>query len=86
MIDFFRYFFRDLKLKFREKDEDNDIKVLSPNEDIPKDDIYIESLLKAIKHKKALNIALSGPYGAGKSSIIESFKKHYKEFNCINIS
>lgn len=86
MIDFFRDFFRNLKLKFIEKGEDNDIKVLSPNEDIPKDDIYIESLLKAIKHKKALNIALSGPYGAGKSSIIESFKKHYKEFNCINIS
>ncbi|MDZ5253777.1 hypothetical protein [Clostridium sp. LIBA-8841] len=73
-------------MNFIEKEKENNIKVLSPNDDLPKDDIYIRTLLEAIKNKKALNIALSGPYGAGKSSVIESFKKHYEEFKCINIS
>jgi len=36
-------------------------------------DIYIELLKNGIKDPKVKNIALSGPYGSGKSSIIQKF-------------
>ena len=36
-------------------------------------DEYFEALNWAFKNKKVKNIALTGPYGAGKSSVIETF-------------
>lgn len=38
--------------------------------------IYKEALDNALNDKNNTNIALSGSYGSGKSSIIESYKKH----------
>ena len=35
--------------------------------------LYIEALEWALKNERIKNIALTGPYGSGKSSIIESF-------------
>ncbi len=46
--------------------------------DIQNGDEYLNALSWALKNKRVKNIALAGPYGAGKSSIIESFlKKHW---------
>ncbi|MBU3109662.1 hypothetical protein [Clostridium gasigenes] len=59
---------------------------LTPKDDIETNDNYLETLKWAIENEKLNNIAISGPYGSGKSSIIESFKKNHKEYKYINIS
>lgn len=68
------------------------IKLLSPKDDLPKDDEYIEFLKGALLTKDICNIALSGEYGSGKSSIIRSFlkinesEKTKDRLKCISIS
>ena len=49
---------------------------LLPIDSIQNNAEYIRALSWAFKNKRIKNIALTGPYGAGKSSIIESFLKH----------
>lgn len=46
---------------------------LTPIDSIENGDEYIEALNWAFQNKKVKNVALTGPYGAGKSSIIETF-------------
>ena len=58
---------------------------LAPIDNIENGDKYIEALNWAFQNKKVKNIALTGPYGAGKSSVIETFlaqddKKNNKGF------
>lgn len=70
---------------------DSDIKnlkyvSLSPVDDIEKSDTYFSALDWAIKDEKVSNIALSGPYGSGKSSIIQSYLKKNPHLHYINIS
>lgn len=43
-------------------------------------------LEKSIRHTEVYNICISGDYGSGKSSIIESFKFKFPNFKCLNIS
>ncbi len=50
---------------------------LAPTDQADKDGIYSEALLFATTDPKVTNIALTGPYGSGKSSIIQSFRKRY---------
>lgn len=59
---------------------------LTPKDNIKKESNYIKSLKWAIDNENIRNIAISGPYGSGKSSIIESFKRHHREHRYINIS
>lgn len=55
----------------------NEFTDLAPIDDIKNGAEYLKALHWAIKKKKVKNIALAGPYGAGKSSIIDTYlKKH----------
>lgn len=52
---------------------------LAPTDEADKAGVYSEALLFATSNPKVLNIALTGPYGSGKSSIIQSFLKKYRK-------
>ena len=52
---------------------------LAPIDDITNGDEYLNALDWALKNKKVKNIALAGPYGAGKSSVIETYLKEHKK-------
>ncbi|WP_348629873.1 hypothetical protein [Mesorhizobium sp. M7A.F.Ca.US.005.03.1.1] len=51
---------------------------LAPTDQADKAGVYSEALLFATTDPKVNNIALTGPYGSGKSSIIQSFLKRYR--------
>lgn len=51
---------------------------LAPTDKADKTGIYSEAILFATNNTKVSNIALTGPYGSGKSSIIKSFLKMYQ--------
>lgn len=62
------------RLQEKKKNEFTD---LAPIDDIENGAEYLKALHWAIKKEKVKNIALAGPYGAGKSSIIDTYlKKH----------
>ena len=56
-----------------------ELRDLAPIDDVENFDTYEQVLNWAFKNEKAKNIALSGPYGSGKSSIIETYLKRHKE-------
>lgn len=63
------------------------LETLTPTADADEDDIYKSALKNAIDNTKNLNIGITGAYGSGKSSILESFKKRYGlEYNILSIS
>lgn len=51
---------------------------LAPTNRADKAGVYSEALLFATQNAKVFNIALTGPYGSGKSSIIQSFLTNYQ--------
>ena len=51
---------------------------LAPTDKADKAGVYSAAILFATNNAKVLNIALTGPYGSGKSSIIQSFLKKYR--------
>ncbi|MBO1898467.1 ATP-binding protein [Shewanella inventionis] len=51
---------------------------LAPTDEADKAGVYSEAILYATNNAKVFNIALTGPYGSGKSSIIQSFLKKYR--------
>lgn len=51
---------------------------LAPTDQADKAGVYSEAILFATNNGKVSNIALTGPYGSGKSSIIQSFLKKYR--------
>lgn len=51
-----------------------DFKSLTPKSDV-NIDIYSEALQFVLAHKDIKNVAITGSYGAGKSSVLESFKR-----------
>ena len=62
---------RDTKMDVKQPE----YKDLLPTDNIQNGDEYITALRWAFENKKIRNIALTGPYGSGKSSIIETFLK-----------
>lgn len=59
---------------------------LTPKEKIKNGEEYINALYWGIKNKNVKNIALAGPYGSGKSSIIQSYLTRYPSSKTLNIS
>ena len=59
-------------LMYRLKDDYRD---LAPIDNISNGKEYLKALHWAIKNKRIKNIALTGPYGSGKSSIINTYLK-----------
>ena len=63
--------------KVRKQQLKDDYKDLAPIDSISNGKEYLKALHWAIKNRRIKNIALTGPYGSGKSSIINSYlKKH----------
>lgn len=58
---------------------------LAPIDDID-DKNYLETLQWALRNNNIKNIALTAPYGAGKSSILRTFEKKNQQYNYLNIS
>lgn len=58
---------------------------LAPTDEADTAGIYSKALLFATRNPKVLNIALTGPYGSGKSSIIKAFLKRHRP-NVLQIS
>lgn len=60
---------------------------LAPTENLENGDEYISALHWALsQNEKIMNIAISGPYGSGKSSIIKGYLKKYPCTKFINVS
>jgi hypothetical protein len=71
-----------LKVAFQKKEAEtiNHFNPLTPTENAEDCEIYLESIEWALKNKKTIrNIAISGTYGSGKSSIIKTFIKRITE-------
>lgn len=65
-----------------------ELEILSPldKKDDPRIKKYLRHLKNAIDNKEIKNLALSGVYGSGKSTIIKSFKSQYPDYQVLNIS
>ncbi len=69
-----------IKNNNKEKDQiEQDYNVLGPIDDIDENSPYLKSLDWALKNKDVKNLAISGTYGSGKSSIIKTYLKKHKE-------
>ncbi|MEG0926786.1 YobI family P-loop NTPase [Chryseobacterium sp.] len=81
-----------LKAKLsNEKIEEDIYSALSPISDADKGKDYVKALNWALNNRKdkdIKNIALTGPYGSGKSSILKTFQKNYSDndLKFLNIS
>ena len=62
------------------------ISLLSPIDDFKRHKEYIIRLKNAMDQPNVCNIALTGSYGAGKSSILKTFKAYYPEYHYVNVS
>ncbi len=63
------------------------LRSLGPEFDEAQHGIYVRHLEEAVLEKKNRNIALTGRYGAGKSSVLDAFEKKYPKSTvriCIN--
>ena len=65
---------------------ENHISLLSPIDDFKRHKEYIIRLKNAIDQPNVFNIALTGSYGAGKSSILKTFRAYYPEYHYVNVS
>lgn len=59
----------------------SEYKDLTPINNINNGEEYLNALEWALNNPKVKNIALAGPYGAGKSSIIETYLNREKDNN-----
>ena len=59
---------------------------LAPNEQINDKTEYFSALDWAFNERNIFNIAIAGPYGSGKSSIIQSYIRNHPELRYVNIS
>ncbi|MCY8282757.1 hypothetical protein MOB80_01670 [Bacillus inaquosorum] len=60
---------------------------LTPSNDVDTDGKYSEAISWGLENKKVKNIALTGPYGSGKSSLLNTFQEqHSNEYSFLKIS
>lgn len=59
---------------------------LTPEAEVKNGEEYIKALHWAIKNDNIKNIALAGPYGSGKSSIIQTYMNRFPSTKALNIS
>ncbi|MBJ9443757.1 hypothetical protein I5555_15050 [Acinetobacter baumannii] len=59
---------------------------LTPVPNADEDQVYNEMLCSALQQKDVKNIALTGPYGSGKSSVLLTFQRSNPNWNYLNIS
>lgn len=61
-------------------------KVLSKEEDIKIIQPYLDELERSLKEEGITNIAVTGAYGSGKSTIIKTFQSIHCEYEYLNVS
>jgi hypothetical protein len=61
-------------------------KIILDKNELKKIDPYLVNLKKAINTKDINNIAITGSYGSGKSTILKTFQHYNPEFEYLNIS
>lgn len=66
--------------------EDVQYEDLAPESYIKNGEEYLNALHWALRNRKIKNVALAGPYGSGKSSIIQSYLTKYPSTKALNIS
>lgn len=59
---------------------------LTPLDNADEDKAYDRQLSWALAQPTIRNIAVTGTYGSGKSSVIKTFQKHHREYRYLNIS
>lgn len=59
---------------------------LTPIPDADKDNVYCDMINFALSQNKIKNIAVTGPYGSGKSSVLLTFREQNIQWNYLNIS
>ncbi|WP_426671547.1 hypothetical protein ACPPVU_09940 [Mucilaginibacter sp. McL0603] len=59
---------------------------LTPVDDVKQSQNYLEALNWGLQNPNVKNIALSGPYGSGKSSILRTFEKKFPKYSYLKIS
>ncbi|MCI8363949.1 MAG: hypothetical protein HFG34_03240 [Eubacterium sp.] len=64
----------------------SEYKDFTPEKEIKNGEEYLNALDWALRNPDIKNIALSGPYGSGKSSIIQSYKEKHPSVKALNIS
>ncbi|NFI03479.1 hypothetical protein FC959_03515 [Clostridium botulinum] len=59
---------------------------LMPKSDLKRNKQYCETIDWALKNRKIKNIALTGVYGSGKSTILKTYISQHNEYKYLNIS
>lgn len=78
-----------LQFKIEDNNQKHEIFTdLAPTDQIDNDQKYVDALDWALSDERIKNIAITGPYGAGKSSIIASYlkKRPYIKKKSLNVS
>ena len=71
---------------FIDSDSSRYYEALTPADDIENGQEYMTALDWALKQPNIHNIAISGPYGSGKSSVIESYLKKRQGLKALRLS
>ncbi len=87
-------FFKEIFMIFKQKEDcvkellDSKQKTLNPSSLDKKDKSYktVEDIACRLQKNDAQNIAVTGPYGSGKSSILISLRENYPQYKYLNIS
>lgn len=59
---------------------------LTPQDNVDTDKAYDKQMKWALENPNVRNIAITGPYGSGKSSILKTFQKAHREYKFLNLS